>query len=109
MDVLPQLPKETLVYFDPPYYVKGKGLYQNHYLHGDHVQVASLIKTAIDLPWIVSYDHAPQIVDMYKGCPKIEYGINYSANDRYQGAEIMFFSEQLKIPDIKNPADLLAA
>lgn len=33
-------PKNTLIYLDPPYYVKGKGLYQNHYRHDDHVDVA---------------------------------------------------------------------
>lgn len=108
-DVLPKLPKKTLVYLDPPYYVKGQGLYENHYLHDDHVAIAKLVKKEIKLPWIVSYDHAPEIVKMYKGCPTIEYGINYSAQDRYKGAEVMFFSKGLKIPDVKNPANLLAA
>lgn len=108
-DVLPTLPKKSLVYLDPPYYVKGKGLYQNHYLHDDHIAIAKLVKKDIKLPWIVSYDHAPEIVGMYKGCPTIEYGINYSAQERYKGAEVMFFSSKLKVPDIKNPADLKAA
>lgn len=108
-DVLPTLPKKSLVYLDPPYYVKGKGLYQNHYLHDDHIAIAKLVKKDIKLPWIVSYDHAPEIVGMYKGCPTIEYGINYSAQERYKGAEVMFFSAKLKVPDIKNPADLKAA
>lgn len=107
--VLPTLPKKTLVYLDPPYYVKGQGLYENHYLHDDHVEIAKLVKKKIELPWIVSYDHTPKIVDMYDGCPTIEYGINYSAQDRYRGAEIMFFSKGLTIPDVKNPANLRAA
>ncbi len=108
-DVLPTLPEKTLTYLDPPYYVKGQGLYENHYLHDDHVAIAKLVKKEIKLPWIVSYDHAPEIVKMYKGCPTIEYGINYSAQDRYKGAEVMFFSKGLKIPDVKNPANLRAA
>lgn len=108
-DVLPTLPKKSLVYLDPPYYVKGKGLYQNHYLHDDHIAIAKLVKKDIKLPWVVSYDHAPEIVSMYKGCPTIKYGINYSAQERYKGAEVMFFSNKLKVPDIKNPADLKAA
>lgn len=108
-DVLPTLPENTLVYLDPPYYVKGQGLYQNHYLHDDHIKIAELVNNKITLPWIVSYDHAPEIVKMYGGCPTIEYGINYSAQDRYQGAEVMFFSEGLIIPEAKNPANLRAA
>lgn len=107
--VLPALPKKTLVYLDPPYYVKGQGLYQNHYLHDDHVIISKLVKKLITHPWIVSYDHAPEIIAMYKGCPTITYGINYSAQDRYKGAEAMFFSNKLIVPDVKNPANLKIA
>jgi DNA adenine methylase len=107
--VLPTLPEKTLIYLDPPYYVKGRGLYENHYLHDDHVSIAKLVKKQITHPWIVSYDHAPEIIQMYKGCPTITYGINYSAQDRYKGAEAMFFSKKLVIPDVKNPANLKAA
>lgn len=105
-DIIPSLPRETLIYLDPPYYVKGQGLYQNHYMHEGHVKISELVKKHIKHPWIVSYDHTVEIVDMYKGCPMITYGINYSAQDRYKGAEIMFFNKKLVIPDIKNPANL---
>lgn len=108
-EVLPLLPQETLIYLDPPYYVKGKGLYQNHYLHYDHVAMAKLVTEKIMQPWIVSYDHAPEIVRMYEGCPTIQYGINYSAQDRYKGAEVMFFSDGLLIPDVRNPVNLKVA
>ena len=108
-DLLPTLPTKSLVYLDPPYYVKGQGLYQNHYLHTDHVVIANQIKCENRLPWIVSYDHAPEIIAMYQDCPNIEYGINYSAQEKYKGAEVMFFSNALKIPAIKNPVNLKAA
>lgn len=104
--ILPTLPKKTLVYLDPPYYVKGQGLYENHYMHDDHVSIAKLVKKHISHHWIVSYDHAPEIAVMYEGFPTITYGINYSAQDRYKGAEAMFFSKKLAIPDVKNPAKL---
>jgi len=107
--ILPKLPQKTLVYLDPPYYVKGQGLYENHYIHDDHVTIAKLVKKEISLPWIVSYDHVPEIADMYKGYPTISYGINYSVQNRYKGAEIMFFSKDLIIPNVKNPANLKVA
>lgn len=106
--VFPSLPEKTLVYLDPPYYIKGQGLYQNHYIHKDHVEISQAVKK-IKLPWIVSYDHTPEIMDMYKWCNGITYGINYSAQNRYQGAEAMFFSKKLIIPDVMNPSKLSAA
>lgn len=108
-DVLPGLSQNTLVYLDPPYYVKGSGLYQNFYKHEDHERIADLVKAKISLPWLVSYDHAPEIVSMYEGCPTIAYGINYSAQNRYKGAEVMFFSPKLEIPDVANPAKVNVA
>lgn len=108
-DVLPNLPKKSLVYLDPPYYQKGQDLYENHYFHEDHLIIAKQVRENIKLPWIVSYDHTPEIMAMYKGCPTITYGINYSAQDRYKGAEAMFFSDTLAIPDVQNPANLKAA
>lgn len=107
--VLPTLPQKTLVYLDPPYYVKGQGLYQNHYKHDDHVAIADLVQKEIKQHWIVSYDHTSEIDEMYKSRAKITYGINYSAQNRYKGAEVMFFSENLIIPDVQNPAKLSAA
>jgi DNA adenine methylase len=96
------------VYLDPPYYVKGGELYENHYQHADHVEIAQLVTNKIKLPWIVSYDHVQEIRKMYRGYPSITYGISYSAQDRYKGAELMFFSEKLIVPDVKNPARLRA-
>jgi len=108
-NVLPSLPDKTLIYLDPPYYVKGQGLYENHYVHDDHIEIAELVQKNITHPWIVSYDHVPQITDMYKNAESIIYGINYSAQNRYEGAEAMFFSDGLLIPDIKNPSNLKAS
>ncbi len=108
-NVLPTLPERSLVYLDPPYYVKGQGLYENHYFHDDHIEISRLVQEEVNLPWIVSYDYAPQILEMYEGCNSIAYGINYSAQDRYKGAEAMFFSDQLIITDVENPAKAKAA
>lgn len=107
--IIPTLPENTLVYLDPPYYVKGKGLYENHYVHNDHAIIANLVRTRITHPWIVSYDHAPEIIELYQNCATIEYGINYTAQDRYTGAEVMFFKENLLIPNVKNPSNLKLA
>lgn len=97
--VLPKLPKNTLAYFDPPYYVKGKTLYQNYYMHRDHFLLSQAIDKKLNLPWIVSYDHTPEIVDMYKFCKCIGYEMGYSAQKICKGSELMFFSNKLDIKD----------
>jgi len=109
LTVLPNLPTKTLVYLDPPYYVKGKGLYQNHYTHEDHKAIAKQVQKEIKLPWIVSYDYAPEILEMYTKSRSIVYGLNYSAQDKYEGMEAMFFSKKLVIPDVANPSKLKVA
>lgn len=97
--LLPKLPEKTLIYLDPPYYVKGKRrLYTNFYEHDDHVQIAETIGAA-KRRWLVSYDDTHQVRALYYGRRFIPYGLNYTARDRYQGAEIIFFSDDLVVPE----------
>jgi DNA adenine methylase len=94
------LPKKSLIYLDPPYYVKGKGLYRNFYEHDDHVAIAKAIqKKAFKWPWVVSYDNAKEICAMYQLSKSLSYGLNYTAQRRYVGNEVMFFSQNLVVPD----------
>jgi len=102
-DVLPSLPSKTLVYLDPPYYVKGGDLYEHHYEHKDHERIAALVGT-IKQPWIVSYDYVPAIEKMYEKYRWRLYGIHYSAQARYRGTEVMVFSPQLQIPEVTDPS-----
>ena len=104
------LPKKSLIYLDPPYYVKGQGLYRNFYLHDDHVAIAEqLQKIDFEHPWIVSYDNVQEIQDMYKIAEALKYVINYTAQKRYVGSEIMFFSSQMKMSKMELPQAKLAA
>ena len=90
------LSKDTLIYFDPPYYVKGKKLYVNYYTHRDHVLVSETIKKISEPKWIVSYDNVKEIVDLYKKYNKQVYDLNYSVINGTIGKEVMFFSKNLK-------------
>ena len=103
---LPSIPERSLVYLDPPYYTKGEGLYENHYTYEDHMKIAKLVALHIRQPWIVSYDNTPQIVALYQRFRSMEYDLRYSAQERYAGSEIMFFSDDLVIPEVKNPAHI---
>jgi len=93
------LPKRSLVYLDPPYYVKGEGLYRNFYQHQDHLKIARLLgSTRFRRPWVVSYDAAEEIRDMYAYARSMSYGLHYTAQRRYTGSEVMFFSHRLVAP-----------
>ncbi len=100
---LPKISQHSLVYLDPPYYAKGNSLYENYYSNEDHAIVANLV-SKITQPWVVSYDNVVPISKLYKKYHSIEYKLSYSAQDKYAGSEIIFFSKNLTIPKVENPA-----
>jgi len=98
---LDRLPEKTLIYLDPPYYIKGKELYYDYYTHPDHEAVAALVTKKIRRQrWIVSYDNVDAIREMYAGCRSIVYGIGYSAREARDGSEVMFFCKDLEVPPL---------
>jgi DNA adenine methylase len=93
------LPERTLAYLDPPYFVKGqRKLYARYYREQDHAEIAQLLD-AYPWPWVVAYDDAPEILRLYRRSRRTRYGIDYSASGRSVGAEVMFFSPHLGIPN----------
>lgn len=88
--------------------MKGCDLYLHYYSHEDHVQIAKHVGKIKNKNWIVSYDNVPQIKEMYCGFRNIVYGLSYSAQDRYKGAKVMFFSDGLQIPEAVRPMHLAA-
>jgi DNA adenine methylase len=98
------LPSRALVYLDPPYYVKGQGLYRNFYEHDDHLAIAKLLQSsAFRRKWMVSYDNVEEIRTMYPYAQTLCYGLNYTAQRRYQGAEIMLFAPTLQVNQAEPP------
>lgn len=95
------LPEKTLLYFDPPYYVKGKGLYLNHYNDNDHKEIATAIKRLSQFKWIISYDNVEFITSLYSDFRQKIFELNYSASNSGKGKEVMIFSDNLDIPDHK--------
>jgi len=99
------LPSNSLIYLDPPYYVKGRDLYRNFYHHDDHLRIANLIQASnFERHWIASYDNAEEIRDMYKNSEKLLYSLKYTAQRRYDGHEVMFFSEGLTVHSERIPS-----
>lgn len=100
-------PEPAFLYLDPPYFVKGEGLYDNFYNPADHAAIAEVVGTLAH-PWMVSYDAHPEIIKLYPERHHIRYNLSYSANTkRPQGAEVMFFSPDLELPS-QNPSGIPA-
>lgn len=106
VDVVAELPRRTLVYLDPPYFVKGSELYIDHYKADDHTAIARLVHK-IKQPWLVSYDDVPQIRALYGRYRGIRYELGYSAREVQKGVELMYFSDKLSIPPAAGPINLL--
>lgn len=89
-----------VIYFDPPYYLKANSLYMNHYENDNHKTVCDRIKEISNIQWIVSYDNVLEIKNLYSDFDKKEYSFNHTAYKIREGKEILFFSHNLKKPEI---------
>ncbi|MEH1017664.1 DNA adenine methylase [Micromonospora sp. CPCC 206060] len=94
-----------LLYLDPPYFVKGEGLYDNFYAFEDHQKIRDAISKTPG-PWVVSYDASPEILQLYSQHNPLCYTLSYSASKASKGTEVMFFSPNLAIPQVASPAGI---
>ena len=90
-----ELPNKSLIFLDPPYYIKGSSLYYNYFIHDDHAKLSNQVKE-YSKHWIVSYDNVQEVRKLYTPFRCKTYNLNYSVKNHYKGSEIMFFSNNLK-------------
>ncbi len=92
--ITPTLEEKSLINIDPPYYNKGKALYQNFFEPDDH---QALFESVLRLnhPWMVTYDNTPEIRSIYHYCRPLEFQLNYSAQIKRKGSELIIISPEL--------------
>ena len=95
---LPRQGRNSFVYFDPPYYRRGKVLYQNYFTRARHEALRTAILEIVQCPWIVTYDDVPEIRNIYRDVPCRTFNLNYSLANNGTGREVMFFSAVRQIP-----------
>jgi len=95
---LPSLPINSLVNIDPPYYGKGRDLYCSFYNHDDHANLARSIPD-IRQRWMVTYDDTPEIRALYSKFRTRNFNLNYSAQVKRVGVELLVIDPKLKLPD----------
>ena len=92
------LPRKTFFAIDPPYFVKGSSLYTSFYSPGDHADVAAAILN-LDRPWILTYDSAAEIRELYKDRRQYLFDIDYTLQTKRKGSELLIASKGLRVPE----------
>ena len=92
-----RLPKRALINIDPPYFCKGQELYTNFYQPEDHKALAQAIKR-LKVPWMLTYDEAPEIELLYSGLPVFRKALTYYAQVKRQASELLVLSSGLQVP-----------
>jgi DNA adenine methylase len=88
------LPKgNVFAYIDPPYYAKGSSLYFSHFDAAQHQALANCLNVHAQDNWVLTYDRADPIREMYSSRTVFEYSLHYSANHRELARELMVISE----------------
>lgn len=93
-EYVPDIDGSAFINIDPPYYVKGKGLYQNFFEHDDHYRLFESIKR-ISKPWIVTYDNTPEICGIYADYSPESFSLTYTAQTKCKGSEVIIHSPDL--------------
>ncbi len=94
--------KQSLTFFDPPYYEKGKQLYTNFYEHIDHLELRDTIQNNLyNHKWILTYDFHEEIRNMYLDYEHFRYSLNYSAGKSKKGLEYIFFNSNISSTKIE--------
>ncbi|RZJ81424.1 MAG: DNA adenine methylase [Flavobacterium sp.] len=88
----------SFLYLDPPYYYKGKQLYLNNYGHEGHQSLANeMAQVNADLKWLISYDNANEIIEMYPHKNLATFNLNYTLQEKRFGSELLIFSDNLTL------------
>lgn len=100
--IIPKYEQNSFVYFDPPYYAKGKRLYKNFLVYEDHVEIARYINQSVNCDWLLTYDDAPQIREIYLpyNYMTMKYNLNYSVANKGTGTELVIFKHPGLLPNM---------
>lgn len=92
-----ELPRRALLNIDPPYYTQGRDLYLSFYSHDDHSRLAKLVRS-LKVPWMLTYDDAPRIEELYCGLPIYRKSLVYYAQVKRRAFELLVLAPQLRAP-----------
>ncbi|MFI7460926.1 DNA adenine methylase [Nonomuraea sp. NPDC049646] len=85
----------VLIYADPPYFDKARGLYMNAFAPADHESLAAVLNARAMRNWVLTYDNVPQVADLYRDRRRHEFELSYSAHRARKAKEIVVLSDSL--------------
>lgn len=98
---LPKYEDNAFIYFDPPYFKKGRQLYLNFFDYSDHVRIEKMIAEKVHCDWVITYDDVPEIASIYADHSLRRFDLNYSAAEKRTASEIIIFRNEQMIPQNK--------
>ncbi|MBY6135059.1 DNA adenine methylase [Nocardioides marinus] len=93
------LPRKSLLCVDPPYFNKGSQLYTSFYRPEDHAALAKVIQR-LKLPWVVTYDNAEEIRNLYAKSHLHSFDLQYSVQTKRLGNELLISPPHVSLPTI---------
>ena len=78
--ILEDVTSNTVIYLDPPYYVRGDQLYQEKFSVEEHENLSQQLKE-LKCNWFLSYDNCPEIRTLYSWANIIEIPVSYTINN----------------------------
>ena len=87
--------EDAFFYVDPPYVEKGKSLYLNALAESDHRALSDVLHGMRNSRWVLTYDDATLVKELYSDCFGGRFSLSYSALSRRRAEELMFFSDCL--------------
>jgi DNA adenine methylase len=92
-------PKDNVfIYADPPYFEKAGSLYLNAFSATDHEDLARVLNSVADRSWVLTYDNAPQVAELYAARRRREFELHYSAHRVGKATEVVVLADS--VPEI---------
>lgn len=87
--------QSAFLYIDPPYVHAGSQLYLNAFGADDHANLAAAVGNVTAAHWLMTYDVAPLISDLYDEYFQCRLALNYSARYPGEAQELLIASAEV--------------
>jgi DNA adenine methylase len=86
--LLESVTDNTVIYVDPPFFMRGDQLYQQHFSFDDHKILSERLKE-LDCNWFLSYDDCLEVRELYSWTDITELSQSYTLNNRGKVTELL--------------------